>query len=82
VTTLEGDVDVVRHEDGRVEIIDAPPVTRISLEFLCAADPVTVKVTGRRITLGGQVVYEVTGWDNFSSALLARLVEDRRVGRG
>lgn len=77
-TTLEGTIDVVRHDDGRVEILDAPPIIRVSLEFLCAADPVTVKVSGRKLAFGGQVVYEVTGWDSFSSALVAKLVEDRR----
>lgn len=82
MTVVEGTLDVVRHDDGRVEIVEAPPVVRISLEFLTAADPVVVKVTGRRITCAGQVVYEVTGWDNFTSALLAKLIEDRRVGRG
>lgn len=82
MTTLEGTLAVVRHDNGLVEIVEAPPVTRVSLEFLLAADPVTVKVSGRKLIFGGQVVYEVTGWDNFSSALVAELVEDRRPGRG
>lgn len=81
-TTLEGTIKLVRHDDGRVEILDAPPVIRVSLEFLCAADPVTVKVSGRSMTFGGQVVYEVTGWDAFSAAFMAKLVEDRRAARG
>jgi hypothetical protein len=76
--TLEGEVKIVRHDNGMVEILDAPPVTRISLELIHCADPVTLKVTGRNITFGGQVVYEVTGWEPFSSALVAKLVEDRR----
>lgn len=78
---LEGSVHVRRHEDGRVDILAAPPVARISLELIASADLVTVKVIGRRIAFGGQVVYEVTGWDALSSALLAELVEDRRAER-
>jgi hypothetical protein len=78
VTVLEGDVELRRHDDGRVEIIQAPPVTRIALEMLAGADPVTVKVTGNLIHLGGQVIYRVTGWDQHAHALLAELVDDRR----
>lgn len=80
--TLEGEVREVRHDNGMVEILEAPPVTRISLEYIHCADPAVVKVSGRKITLAGQVVYEVTGWDQFTSALVAKLVEDRRPGRG
>lgn len=78
MTTAEGAVKAVRHEDGRVEILDAPPLVRIGLEFLRDSDPCTVRVSGRTVTFGGQVVYEVTGWDPFSHALTAKLTEDRR----
>lgn len=74
----EGSVECVRHADGRVEISQAPPITRIALEFLAGSDPVTVKVQGSRITFGGQVAYRVTGWDGHGQCLLAQLVEDRR----
>jgi hypothetical protein len=80
VAVIEGDVECRRHEDGRVEILSAPPTTRISLELLTAADPAVFKVTGRTIAIAGQVVYRVTGWDNLSSCLLAELVEDKRGG--
>lgn len=79
MTVLEGAVEVHRHEDGRVEILQAPPKTRITLEFIAAADPVVVRVTGNLITLAGQVVYRVVGWDQH--ALLAELAEDRRGAR-
>lgn len=75
---LEGDAVFERHEDGRVEVTRAPARTRISLELLACADPVVFKVSGNLITLGGQVVYRVVGWDNFTKALLVDLVEDRR----
>lgn len=80
--TLEGEVRLVRHETGLVEILEAPPITRISLELLAAADPVVLKASGKKITFGGQVVYEITRWEPFSCALVARLVEDRRPGLG
>lgn len=73
---LEGPVEVTRHDDGRVEIIQAPPRARISLELLASADPFVVRVSGRRIALGGQVIYEVVGWDALSHALIA----DKREG--
>lgn len=79
MTTVEGAVKCVRHENGRIEILDAPPVTRISLELLRDSDTARVRVSGARVTFGGQVVYQVTGWDTFSKSLLAELIEDRRV---
>lgn len=75
---LEGAPQVRRHEDGRVEILSAPPRIRVSLEFLAAADPVVVKVAGDRITLAGQVEYQVVGWDSTFHCLLADVREDRR----
>lgn len=79
---LEGEVRCQRHEDGRVEIVQAPPVARITLGFLASADPVVVRVSGNTVTLAGQVVYRVTGWDNYGSCLLAERVEDRRGASG
>lgn len=78
ITTVEGAVKCVRHEDGRIEILDAPAITRISLELLRDSDTARVRVWGDRVTFGGQVTYVVTGWDTFGKALLAELVEDRR----
>ena len=75
---LEGAPVVMTHDDGRVEIVQAPPIARIALELLCAADPVVLRVTGRLITLAGQVVYRVIGWDDHGQALIAELAEDRR----
>ncbi|HCT81761.1 MAG TPA: hypothetical protein DGG94_17825 [Micromonosporaceae bacterium] len=79
MTALEGTVKVLRHDNGLVEILDAPPLIRIALELIQLRDPVTMKVSGKHITVAGQVVYEVTGWEPFSSTLVAKLVEDRRA---
>lgn len=70
-TVIQGDLDIVRHEDGRVEIRRAPQTTYISLEFLLAADPAVVRVQGRQVFLGGQVEYRITGWDDVQGVLLA-----------
>lgn len=77
-TIEEGPLRLIRHGNGAVEILDAPTVVRISLELIQKADPVTLRVCGKHITVGGQVVYEVTGWEQFTDALVAKLVEDRR----
>lgn len=78
---LEGEVICRRHDDGRVEIVQAPPTARIALAVLVGADPVVVKADGNTVTFGGQVVYRIVGWDGHGSALLAELAEDRRAGR-
>lgn len=77
-TVLEGSVDFVRHEDGRMQVLSAPPTTRISLELIAEADPVLLKIRGNVITFAGQVVYRVTAWDTLGKALIAELAEDRR----
>lgn len=74
---LEGSVQCVRHPDGRVEVTEAPPVARMSLEFLVAADPELVKVVGPEVALAGQVTYRVTGWDDHGQCLLLE-----RTGKG
>lgn len=79
MTVLEGTVQTVRHDDGRVEILHAPPTIRVSLELVQGADPVALRVSGRNLIFGGRVVYRVDGWDDFSSALTAVLIEDRRT---
>ncbi|UVS81839.1 hypothetical protein [Actinokineospora sp. UTMC 2448] len=73
----QGPVEVHRHDDGRVEIVSAPPWTLISLELLAAADPVVFQVAGRRISLAGQVTYEVTGWDETQACLVARRIGEQ-----
>lgn len=78
MAVLEGELTSVRHDDGRVEITSAPPIVRISLELVAASDPVVFRVHGNTITVAGQVVYRVTGWDQHGKCLLAELVEDRR----
>jgi hypothetical protein len=78
---LEGAVEVCRHDLHPAVVVPAPPRTRISLEFLHTADPVVVRVSGNTVSLAGQVVYRVVGWDALGSALLAELVEDRRAVR-
>jgi len=77
---LEGEVVLHREADGRVVVTQAPPVTRMSLAFLASADPVTVKVSGNRVSLGGQVAYRVVGWDAHGSALL--LEREAPLGAG
>jgi len=73
---LEGDVQTVRHPDGRMEVTQAPPRTRIALALLLCADPAVVRLSGSdTIVFAGQVSYRVTGWDGFSRALLADRVE-------
>lgn len=77
-TVLEGQLVVRREATGAVVIEQAPARALISLELLAAADPAVFKVSGRRITLGGQVVYRVAGWDEIQSCLIADLDEDLR----
>jgi hypothetical protein len=68
---LEGDVILKRHEDGRVEILQASPTARMSLEMLAQhADRHVVRLSGNRIVLAGQVTYRIVGWDDHASALL------------
>lgn len=69
---LEGAVEVRRHDDGRVEVLQAPPRTAISLEFLTAVDPHLVRVvSGSTLRFAGQVEYRVVGWDPAQHALIA-----------
>lgn len=75
---LEGEVKIRREDDGRVVIEQAPPKARMSLGLLASADPVTVRVGGNRISLGGQVSYRVVGWDPGQSALLLERDDDGR----
>lgn len=77
-TVVDGEVVCRRHDDGRVEIVQAPPCARITLGLLAAADPAVVQASGNAVTFAGQVVYRVVGWDPVGSALLAELYEDRR----
>lgn len=75
---LDGPVKVCRFADGRVVVEQAPARTRITLGSLAGADPAVFRADGNTVTVGGQVVYRVVGWDPISSALLAELHEDRR----
>jgi hypothetical protein len=67
---LEGEVQLRRHDDGRIEILQAPATARMSLELLQASDPATVRVGSNTIGIAGQVRYRVVGWDAQQSALL------------
>ena len=68
---LEGEILLRRESNGRVEITQAPPTARISLELLAQyADRFLVRVSGNRVSLAGQVSYRVVGWDQVQSALL------------
>lgn len=55
----------------------APTVALIAPEWL-AAERVNIKVIGRMITLAGQVIYRITGWDDDQQALIVLLEEDLR----
>jgi hypothetical protein len=82
VTVLEGEVQFQWHDDGRIEVLTAPLVSRLPLELMASTDPLLVKVSGNRITLAGQVVYRVIGWDAYGQCLIAQLAEDNRMGVG
>lgn len=79
---LDGPVAFRRHDDGRVEVLQAPARARITLGLLVGADAHLVRADGNTVTFAGQVTYRVTGWDPLGSALLAELYEDRRARRG
>lgn len=72
---LQGPVESRRHADGRVEILQAPRTTLMSLELVAQSDPAVFVVRGRNITLAGQVTYRVTGWDDVQSCLVLERVE-------
>ncbi|UJW32395.1 hypothetical protein L3Q67_00995 [Saccharothrix sp. AJ9571] len=65
-----GEVVMTRGADGRVEITQAPDTALMSLQMLANLDPATSVVTGRTITLAGQVTYRVTGWDTVQACLV------------
>lgn len=72
MAVVQGAVEVFRHPDGRVEVLQAPPATAVTLAFLTAADPHLVRVvSGDRIRFADQVEYRVTGWDPLQHALVA-----------
>jgi hypothetical protein len=75
MAVLHGSVQMRRHADGRVEILQAPPTASMSLELLAGADPHLIVVRGTYITLAGQVTYRVTGWDNTQACLQLLRVE-------
>lgn len=80
---LEGELIVRRHDDGRVEVVQAPQTARISLGLLASADPVTLRVTGcDRITVGGWLAYRIVGWDRHGRCLLAEREDRREVPDG
>lgn len=66
----EGELQFRRHSDGRVEVLAAPPVARMSLTLLAAADRHLMVVRGREITLAGQVTYRVAAWDDTQACLV------------
>ncbi len=74
MTVEHGNVEMRRHDDGRVEIFSAPPTASMSLELLAQSDPHLVRVRGREISLAGQCVYRVTGWDDLQACLLLEKV--------
>lgn len=83
MAVVEGELEVRRHKDGRVEILNPtlPQRIRVSLELLVGADPAVVRVEGgQRLVVAGEVVFRAVGWDDVSHALLADLLEDRRGG--
>lgn len=69
---------VITRTPGRVQVVKAPALARISLRTLSVACEHEVRVEADRITLADQVTYRVTGWEPDPGNLLVRLVEDRR----
>lgn len=67
---IEGEFRVRRHEDGRVEVLQAPQRSTCTLEVLAERDPVVLKVRGREIRIANQVAYRVVGWDDVQSCLV------------
>lgn len=75
---LYGTITVTRARGGLGPLIEcAPTVSLISPEFLFA-ERINATVTGSLITLAGQVVYRITGWDKDHQSLIVLLEEDRR----
>jgi len=61
-----------------IEVVKAPREALITLDVLRAADPRCLHVAGDLITIAGQVVYRVVGWQPTPPALLCWLAEDNR----
>jgi hypothetical protein len=78
MAVVQGEITVSRHADGRIEVTQAPDIGLFSLELLASADPVVFVVRGREITIGGQVTYRVTGWDDIQSCLVAQRIGESR----
>jgi hypothetical protein len=71
----QGPIDIRVHDDGRVEVLSAPPVALLGLQLLVAADPAQLRATGgRTVVVADQVDYEITGWDETQACLVARRI--------
>ncbi len=76
--SLYGSIIITRVRGGVGPVVTcAPTVALIDPETLFA-ERVNIKITGRLITLAGQVVYRITGWDDDQQSLIVLLEEDLR----
>jgi len=55
-------VDIEQSEYGPLRVLHAAPTAAFSRSLLDEADPALLTVEGDRITVCGQVVYEVRDW--------------------
>jgi hypothetical protein len=67
---LEGEIQVRRHEDGRITVERAPQRARMSLAVLHDSGMGIDHVGGNTVRLVGGTTYRVVGWDAHQSALL------------
>lgn len=78
VPPLYGTIIITRVRGGIGAVIRCAPTVALIAPEMLAAERVNVHVVGRMITLAGQVVYRITGWDDDQQALIVLLEEDRR----
>ena len=76
---MDGDLSLQKVPGG-IRVLHAPRLTCISLEVLATACSHELQVSGDQITIGDQVVYQVTAWQASPPGLTVTLVEDRREG--
>ncbi len=75
---VPGQVDgvVVRsHDDGRIEIVEAPPLAEFSMELLAQADPRVLRVDeAGYLDLAGQAVYAPLRFSHANLAVAMTLI--------
>ncbi|MEH0423129.1 hypothetical protein [Streptomyces sp. B21-083] len=76
---MDGEL-TMRRVPGGIEVLHAPRITSISLEVIAQACEHALQVHGDRITIAGQVDYQVTAWQASPPGVTVVLMEDRREG--